>query len=55
MEVLRQILKRYKLWANLQGDVRLEREHSDIGKALSREEEKNLLSACGSNALLNGL
>src|SRR5260370_39952922 len=53
LQVLRQILKRHKLWANLQGDVKFEREHSDIGKALSREEEKNLLAACGSNALLN--
>src|SRR5215470_1679987 len=41
LQVFRQILKRYKLWANLQGDVRFEREHNDIGKALSREEEKN--------------
>lgn len=44
--------KRHKLWANLQGDVKFEREHNDIGKALSREEEKNLIAACGSNALL---
>ena len=55
LQVLRQILKRYKLWANLQGDVKFEREHSDIGKALSREEEKNLLAACGSNALLKAV
>jgi integrase len=55
LQVLRQILKRYKLWANLQGDVKFEREHSDVGKALSREEEKNLLVACGSNALLNAV
>ena len=53
LQVLRQILKRYKFWANLQGDVKFEREHNDIGKALSREEEKALLAACGSNPLLN--
>lgn len=53
LQVLRQILKRHKLWANLQGDVKFEREHNDIGKALSREEEKKLLSACGSNPLLS--
>jgi integrase len=52
LQVLRQILKRHKVWANLQGDVKFEREHNDIGKALSRDEEKNLLAACGSNALL---
>jgi integrase len=55
LQVLRQILKRHKLWSNLQGDVRFEREHSDIGKALSREDEKNLLAACGSNPLLNAV
>jgi integrase len=55
LQVLRQVLKRHKLWANLQGDVKFEREHNDIGKALSREEEKNLLAACGSNALLNAV
>jgi hypothetical protein len=52
LQVLRQVLKRHKLWANLQGDVKFEREHNDIGIALSGEEEKNLLAACGSNALL---
>lgn len=55
LQVLRQILKRYKFWANLQGDVKFEREHNDIGKALSREEEKKLLAACGSNPLLNAV
>jgi integrase len=55
LQVLRQVLKRHKLWANLQGDVKFEREHNDIGKSLSREEEKNLLAACGSNALLNAV
>jgi integrase len=55
LQVLRQVLKRHKLWANLQGDVKFEREHNDIGKALSREDEKNLIAACGSNALLNAV
>jgi integrase len=55
LQVLRQILKRHKLWANLQGDVKFEREHNDIGIALSRQEEKNLLDACSSNALLNAV
>jgi integrase len=52
LQVLRQILKRHKLWANLQGDVRFERETDHIGKALTREEEKKLLEACASNPLL---
>jgi integrase len=55
LQVLRQILKRHKLWANLQGDVRFEREHKDIGQALSREDEKKLLAACSSNPLLNAV
>lgn len=55
LQVLRQILKRHKLWGNLQGDVKFEREHSDIGKALTREEEKLLLGACGANPLLNAV
>ncbi len=53
LQVLRQILKRHKLWAMLQGDVKFEREHASIGKALSPEEEAKLLSACESNALLH--
>jgi integrase len=52
LQVLRQVMKRHKMWANLQGDVKFEREHNDVGKALSHEEEKNLLAACRSNALL---
>jgi integrase len=55
LQVLRQVLKRHKLWANLQGDVKFEREHNDVGKALTREEEKNLLDASGSNALLKAV
>jgi hypothetical protein len=43
------------LWANLQGDLKFEREHSNIGKALTHEEEKKLFAACSSNALLNAV
>ena len=55
LQVLRQILKRHKLWANLQGDVRFERESDNIGKALSRDEETELLKACASNPLLSAV
>ena len=51
--MLRQVLKRHKLWATLQGEVKFEREHSSIGKALTQEEETKLLAACESNALLH--
>lgn len=53
LQVLRQVLRRYKLWADLQGEVKFEREHSSIGKALAPEEETKLLAACESNALLH--
>jgi integrase len=55
LQVLRQVLKRHKLWANLQGDVKFEREHNDVGKALTSAEEQNLLNACGANALLKAV
>jgi integrase len=52
LQVLRQILKRYKLWAILQGDVKFERESDHIGKAMTEEQETGLLAACESNLLL---
>jgi len=48
-------MRRHKLWANLQGDVKFARELNDVGKALRHEEEKNLLDACASNALLKAV
>jgi integrase len=55
LQVLRQILKRYKLWADLQGDVKLERESNHIGKAMTEEQEMGLLAACESNPLLRAV
>ena len=49
LQVFRQMLKRYKLWANLQGEVKFEREPTSIGKAMSRRR-KRLLAACESNS-----
>jgi integrase len=48
MEVgtLRAILRKQRLWANLQPDVKMLRARSDIGRALSRDEETRLLEAC---------
>ncbi len=43
---IRAILRRYRLWANLQPDVRMLSTPDDIGKALSIEDEKKLLDAC---------
>lgn len=44
---LRAILKRNRIWANLQPDVRMLAVPDDIGKSLSPEEERKVLSACG--------
>jgi integrase len=52
LQVLRQILKRHKLWANIQGEVKFERESDQIGKALVDADEVRLLAACESNPLL---
>ncbi len=52
LQVLRMVLKRHKLWANLQGDVKFEREPNETGKALTAEQEAALLTACQSNPLL---
>jgi integrase len=52
LQVLRQILKRHKLWADLQGEVKFEREPPSIGKVLAPEEESRLLATCESNPLL---
>lgn len=43
---IRAILRRHRLWANLQPDVRMLPTPDDIGKALSPEDEKKLLQAC---------
>lgn len=43
---IRAILRRHRLWANLQPDVRMLAVPDDIGKALSPKDEKKLLDAC---------
>lgn len=43
---IRAILRRHRLWANIQPDVRMLSAPDDIGKALSLEDEKKLLDAC---------
>jgi integrase len=55
MQVLRQILKHFGLWANLQGRIRFLREPHDTGRAISHDDEARLLEAAGqsrSRALL---
>jgi integrase len=43
---LRAILRRHRLWANIQPDVRMLSTPDDIGKALTPQDEKKLLDAC---------
>jgi integrase len=43
---VRAVLRKHRLWANLQPDVRMLSTRDDIGKALSLEEEKKLLDGC---------
>lgn len=43
---IRAILRRYRLWANLQPDIRMLQTPDDIGKAMSLKDEKKLLDAC---------
>jgi integrase len=47
IQVLRQILKHFGLWANLQGRIRFLREPRDSGRALSHDDEAKLLEAAG--------
>lgn len=48
MEVgtLRSILRRHRLWANLQPDVRMHKTREDVGRALGADEQHRLLTAC---------
>src|SRR5207245_5597679 len=43
---LRAILRKNRLWATIQPDVRMLRAREDVGRAISREEEIALLEAC---------
>jgi len=43
---LRAILRKHRLWAGIQPDVTMLRSRDDAGRALSEEEEKNLLREC---------
>jgi integrase len=43
---LRAILRKQRLWANLQPDVKMLRTRDDVGRALTEDEEKALLAAC---------
>jgi integrase len=46
---LRALMRKHRLWADLQPDVKLPRGKEDIGRALSQDEEHRLLVACKAN------
>lgn len=46
---LRSILRRHRLWAQLQPDVRMLKTRDDVGKALTPKEEQSLLNACANS------
>ena len=46
---LRAILRRHRLWAQLSPDVRMLRVHTDIGIALTPDQEESLLKACAAS------
>jgi integrase len=48
MEVgtLRGILRKHRVWANIQPDVRMLKTRGEIGRALSADEQHRLLAAC---------
>jgi integrase len=43
---LRAILRKNRLWASIQPDVRMLRAREDVGRAINRDEETALLEAC---------
>lgn len=43
---LRAILRRHRLWANVQPDVKKREERDDVGVALERDAEQRLVEAC---------
>jgi integrase len=46
---LRALMRKHRLWADLQPDVKVPRGREDVGRALGHDEEHRLLTACGQN------
>jgi integrase len=44
--LVRLLLKKHRRWANIQPDVRMLPERSDVGRALTADEQHRLLAAC---------
>ena len=46
---LRAVLRKHRLWADLQPDIRMLATRHDVGKAITLDEQKALLDACGAS------
>ena len=46
VKTLGAILRRHRFWANMQPDVKMMSVYENTGKALTSEQEQNLLDAC---------
>ena len=46
---IRAILRRNRLWANIQPDVKMLRVRDDVGRAISQDEENRLLAECAAS------
>jgi integrase len=46
---LRGVLRKHRLWANLQPDVKMCKVRGEVGRALSKDEEDRLMTACRNN------
>jgi integrase len=46
---LRAVLRKHRLWADLQPDAKLPQGREDVGRALSADEEHTFLTACRKN------
>jgi integrase len=46
---IRAILRRHRLWANIQPDIRMLPSRDDVGRALDVEDEKKLLDVCAAS------
>src|SRR5262249_20343529 len=46
---LRAILRRYRVWATIQPDIKMLPVMTDVGRAISPEEEESLLKACAAS------
>jgi hypothetical protein len=52
---LRAILRKARLWANIQPDIRMLRVREEVGRALSDDEQHRLLAVCRASRSMSRL